>query len=405
MFQAALLNLWRHRRRTLFTGLVCSAAMTAVLLGAGFALFTYQSLAEKAARDLGHLTLSHPDYFLDNEDVPLQHGINRDPALEKRLLARDDVKAVLPRLQFSGLVSNGEKSTIFLGSGVDGSEFQLKGPFLQIKEGGVLPPAYLNKADDNIPLLIGEGLAAILKAKVGSELSLMSATSTGALNALDVVVVGIFSTGVPDLDKRQLYLPIKAGQQLLQSDKISELNIYLLHDQQQTELAAALQSELSDNKVTPWQDRAFVFKAVRGLYNRIFGTLGILMLLLVLFAVGHGISQVVTERTREIGTMAALGERRSRIVGNFVLEALLLGAFSAVVATLSTLVCCELLRQFKVMMPPPPGSSQGYPLMISFSAELTLYAGLVLMVVCMLFALKASLSAARKPLVEALGFV
>lgn len=405
MLHAACLNLWRHRRRTLFTGLVCSAAMTAVLLGAGFALFTYQSLAEKAARDLGHLTLSHPDYFLDNEDVPLQHGIQRDPALEKRLLARDDVKAVLPRLQFSGLVSNGEKSTIFLGSGVDGSEFQLKGPFLQIKAGGVLPPAYLSKADDNIPLLIGEGLAAILKAKVGSELSLMSATSTGALNALDVVVVGIFSTGVPDLDKRQLYLPIKAGQQLLQSDKISELNIYLLHDQQQTELAAALQAELPAHKVTPWQDRAFVFKAVRDLYNRIFGTLGILMLLLVLFAVGHGISQVVTERTREIGTMAALGERRSRIVGNFVLEALLLGAFSAVVATLSTLLCCELLRQFEVMMPPPPGSSQGYPLMISFSAELTLYAGLVLMVVCMLFALKASLSAARKPLVDALGFV
>lgn len=405
MLHAACLNLWRHRRRTLFTGMVCSAAMTAVLLGAGFALFTYQSLAEKAARDLGHLTLSHPEYFLDNEDVPLQHGIQRDPALEKRLLARDDVKAVLPRLQFSGLVSNGEKSTIFLGSGVDGSEFQLKGPFLQIKAGDVLPPAYLSKANDSIPLLIGEGLAAILKAKVGSELSLMSATSTGALNALDVVVVGIFSTGVPDLDKRQLYLPISAGQQLLQSDKISELNIYLLHDEQQDELAATLQTELTPTKVTPWQDRAFVFKAVRDLYNRIFGTLGILMLLLVLFAVGHGISQVVTERTREIGTMAALGERRSRIVGNFVLEALLLGAFSAVVATLSTLLCCELLRQFKVMMPPPPGSSQGYPLMISFSAELTLYAGLVLMVVCMLFALKASLSAARKPLVEALGFV
>lgn len=405
MLHAACLNLWRHRRRTLFTGMVCSAAMTAVLLGAGFALFTYQSLAEKAARDLGHLTLSHPEYFLDNEDVPLQHGIQRDTALEKRLLARDDVKAVLPRLQFSGLVSNGEKSTIFLGSGVDGSEFQLKGPFLQVKAGDVLPPAYLGKADDSIPLMIGEGLAAILKAKVGSELSLMSATSTGALNALDVVVVGIFSTGVPDLDKRQLYLPINAGQQLLQSDKISELNIYLLHDEQQDKLAAALQTELAQTKVTPWQDRAFVFKAVRDLYNRIFGTLGILMLLLVLFAVGHGISQVVTERTREIGTMAALGERRSRIVGNFLLEALLLGACSAVVATLSTLLCCELLRQFKVMMPPPPGSSQGYPLMISFSAELTLYAGLVLMVVCMLFALKASLSAARKPLVEALGFV
>lgn len=99
--------------------------------------------------------------------------------------------------------------------------------------------------------MIGEGLAAILKAKVGSELSLMSATSTGALNALDVVVVGIFSTGVPDLDKRQLYLPIQAGQQLLQSDKISELNIYLLDDQQQAELATMLQADMPALKVTP----------------------------------------------------------------------------------------------------------------------------------------------------------
>lgn len=402
MLANAVRNLWRHRRRTLFTGMVCCAAMTATMLGAGFALFTYQSLAEKAARDYGHLTLSHPAYFKDSEDTPLAHGIDANPELQHQLLLRDDVKAVLPRLQFSGLITNGEKSEIFIGSGVDGAEFQLKGPFIRLKSGRLLP---LQPATDSIPVLLGEGLARILKAEVGSELSLMAATSTGALNALDVSVIGIYSTGVPDLDKRQLFVPIAAGQQLLQSDKISELNIFLLDGQQQDQLAATLGAAQPDLLVTPWQDRAFFFKSVQDLYNRIFGTMGLLMLLLVLFAVGHGVSQVVTERTREIGTMAALGEPARRIVANFALEGTLLGLFAAIAAILVTLGCCEFLRHAELMMPPPPGSSQGYPLFISFSLELSLLAGAVLILVCLVFALKASISAVRKPLVDALGFV
>lgn len=403
MIHTALLNLWRHRRRTVFTGFVCAAAMTATLLGAGFALFTYQSLAEKAARDYGHLTLSHPAYFSESEDTPLAHGIVPSPELQRQLLLRDDVKAVLPRLQFNGLISNGDKSEIFVGAGVEGAEFQIKGPFLDVKAGQVLP--LQPDLSASVPIMLGEGLARSLKAEVGTELSLMSPTSSGALNALDVVVVGVFSTGVPDLDKRQLYVPIAAGQQLLQSDRISELNIFLLTADSQADLAAQLAQQQPQWLVTPWQDRAFFFRAVQGLYNRIFGTMGCLMLLLVLFAVGHGISQVVTERTREIGTMAALGEQRARIVSHFVLEAGLLGAMAGLAATFVTLMCCEILRRVELMMPPPPGSSQGYPLFISFSAELAAIATAVLVVVCMTFAAKASISAVRKPLVDALSFV
>lgn len=103
--------------------------------------------------------------------------------------------------------------------------------------------------------------------------------------------------------------------------------------------------------------------------------------------------------------MAALGERRSRIVSHFVVEAGLLGAIAGMAATLVTLACCEVLRRAELMMPPPPGSSQGYPLFISFSVDLALLATLVLVMVCMLFALKASVSAVRKPLVDALSFV
>ena len=54
------------------------------------------------------------------------------------LLADPDVRQVLPRVEFSGLISNGDKSTVMMATGIDpDSEFAVKGPFLRITEGEV----------------------------------------------------------------------------------------------------------------------------------------------------------------------------------------------------------------------------------------------------------------------------
>ncbi|MDZ7922925.1 MAG: hypothetical protein U5M23_02480 [Marinagarivorans sp.] len=72
----AFLNVLRNGRRSFFTILVTAIAMTAILVSSGFALFTYHSLAEKAARDEGNLTITHPRFFTDEEDVPMQYGLS-----------------------------------------------------------------------------------------------------------------------------------------------------------------------------------------------------------------------------------------------------------------------------------------------------------------------------------------
>jgi len=48
-------------------------------------------------------------------------------------------------------------------------------------------------------VMLGEGLAKSLKAQPGTSLTLLASTTDGALNALDVRVKGVFSTGVPTL--------------------------------------------------------------------------------------------------------------------------------------------------------------------------------------------------------------
>jgi hypothetical protein len=82
----------------------------AVLASGGFALYTYESLEEMTARDSGHVVVAHARGFEGDEDVPLQHGLADATALAAKFAALPEVRAVAPRVQFSGLISNGDKS-------------------------------------------------------------------------------------------------------------------------------------------------------------------------------------------------------------------------------------------------------------------------------------------------------
>ena len=178
----AFQNTLRNRRRSIVTIAVAALGTAAILLASGFALSTYRSLEQAAARSTGHLIVGTPEQFTKDEDTPLQYGLDNATELAARLAADPDVRHVLPRISFSGLVSNGDKSTVMLATGVDPDhEFAVKGPFLSMLSGDVL-------ASDaaQAEVMLGEGLARSLKAKPGSGLTLLASTTDGALNALDV---------------------------------------------------------------------------------------------------------------------------------------------------------------------------------------------------------------------------
>ena len=157
--------------------------------------------------------------------------------------------------------------------------------------------------------------------------------------------------------------------------------------------------------VTPWWERAFYFQSVRGLYNRIFGLLGIIMVLLVFFSISNTMTMTVVERTREIGTISALGSYKGEIIRNFVLESSIIGVIGAVFGVLITLVVTWFLMAVGIEMPPPPGSSQGYPLSIEFSWLLALSTSAILTLICVLAALKAANKGCSISITEALGHV
>jgi putative ABC transport system permease protein len=252
-------------------------------------------------------------------------------------------------------------------------------------------------------VMLGEGLAKSLKAKPGSSLTLLASTTDGALNALDVTVKGVFSTGVPDIDKRLVYTDITTAQKLLNTTRVSTLGVFLKSMEATGPAQQRVARAHRQLTVQTWLDQAFFYKSVRDLYNRIFGALGLIIGVIVVFVVTNAMAMAIIERTREIGTLRALGTLPSQLLRTLALEGMVLGGVGALTGALIALAVSMLLYIVPVQMTPPPGSSRGYPLNVTFDAGM--YAATVLAMV--LLAMLASAWIARKtvntPVVEALA--
>ncbi|EME3982047.1 ABC transporter permease, partial [Vibrio alginolyticus] len=160
-----------------------------------------------------------------------------------------------------------------------------------------------------------------------------------------------------------------------------------------------------DIEITPWQERAFFYLKVKDLYDRIFGIMGAVMALVVFVALFNTMTMSVTERTREIGTLSALGSYPREIIAGFLREAGLLAVIGSLIGALFTALVTILLMVVDVQMPPPPGRTEGYPLTIYFSWELVAVAGFAVLMICLIAAFFSAHKGVNKPITEALIYV
>ena len=396
----AWLNTLRNRRRSAVTVAIAALGTAAILLAGGFALFTYESLAEASARTTGHLIVARAEQFDTEEDTPLQHGLEHLDQFRAQLLADPSVRQVLPRVEFSGLISNGDKSTVMMATGIDpDAEFAIKGPFLTMTAGKVMT----QQARQSV--MLGEGLARSLKASPGSNLTLLASTTEGVLNALDVTVTGVFSTGIPDVDKRLVYTDVETAQKLLATTRVSSLGVFLDRMASTEPAQARLSALLPELKTRTWLDQAVFYRSVRDLYNRIFGALGLIIGVIVVFVVTNAMAMAVIERTREIGTLRALGTLPEQLTRTFALEGMVLGGMGALLGAMVALSVSVALLIWPVQMPPPPGRSTGYPLQISLDIPLYLGTLTAMVLLTMLASALVARRTVRQPIVDALAHV
>jgi putative ABC transport system permease protein len=398
LIKLALRNIFRNRRRSAITLAVIVFGAVGLILFGGYKAVTFRGLRESTIRGrVGHLQLFGAGHEQGSQK-PLEHALADVEAIRARIERDPRVESTAAQITLMGLISNGDKSETFVATAVEPEKDRLMRGQTVI-EGTLLP--------DHEPdaVTLGKGLAQSMNVKPGDYVTLMTPTVTGSLNALDVRVAGIFQTGVKELDERAVKLPLAGAQQLLQTTKVEKLLVFL----RDTETTGAVRADIERMKLPvelkSWSELASFYHQVVLLYNGIFGFLGLIVFAIVVFSVANTIVMSIFERTREIGTLMAIGVTRARVWRMFFLEGLMTGVLGGVLGVATGALIAFLINSGDIMLPPPPGYTVGYKLSILLQPPVLVTAFLISVVTSTLSSILPALKASRLKVVDALGHI
>jgi len=403
----ALRNLSRNRRRTALALLVVAAGAAALLLTAGFVRHSFNGLGEAFIRGgLGHLEVM-PASRLSAEDGPDRVG---PPAFSGWAEARRSIEAMPHVLGASGaivlhgLVGKDERTLPFIGAALEPDRERRMGLQVRVRGGRPLDAAPAADAEDEA--LLGLGLARQLGARQGELVTLTTLASDGTLNALDVRVVGLVTTGVQDLDSRFLRVHLLTAQRLLVTEAVTSVIVMLDATDETGPAAAEITRQLQGREprvaVADWESRAPFYGQVRRLYAGIFGFLGTIVLVLVTLSSSNTLLMTVMERVREIGALLAIGTSGGQVVRMIVFEAAWLGLLGGLLGGVIGVAVMSAIHALGIQTPPPPGAVEPMELRLEILPSDLLWVSVVMVLVLALAALLPALRVLRLRIAEAL---
>ncbi len=409
----ALRNLTRNRRRTALSIAVVASGTAALVLTAGFVRFSFDGLREAMIHGgLGHLEVARADAVEKRGpaslDRPAGEGIDDWRKLRDEIEKVPHVVAVGANLHVMGLAQTAAGGSVsFVGVGVEPARERAMGFTTKLRAGRLLADGAPAPGKDTV--LLTPGLAESLGVQPGARVTLVTSDADGMLNALDVRVAGIYTTGVAELDGRMLKLPLASATRLAQTARVSDLLVTLDETARTAEVGARLRELLAGREprlaVTPWTKRAPFYGQVRALYRAIFLFLGAIVLVLVVLAASNTLVMTVFERLRELGTLRAIGTTPAQIAALLLGEAAWLGALGGLVGCVLGAVAIAAINAAGLHMPPPPGAVDPIDLRLAFVPVAFGAATALMIVVLVVASLAPILRATRIAIVDALGHV
>jgi putative ABC transport system permease protein len=358
----AFRNLGKNWRRSFFTILAIGLGYAAVNVFGGFTAYIFTILRDGYIYALGngHLTIFKKGFLTHGKLSPVRYLLSAAEAqsIEEVLQGFSGVVLVTPQLHISGLLSNGEVSTVFIATGRVPSDLRAINSHAQGMIGRL--NMFTGKPlEDDILYGIGlsSGLAEQLQLRIDSDAVAMAPTVSGQVNALDVQVFQIFDSAIEFLNDKLMFVPLTFAQSLYDTTSIDRLTV-LLKDTNQTEsmkvaLTDALAQHGLDVEIKTWKELAVLYNKVKEMFDIIFLFIFVIVFIIAMMSVINTISMAVMERIREIGTLRALGVKRNSIVHLFSIESIMLGLFGCLLGIGLTLISWFIVKMLEPSWMPP----------------------------------------------------
>ncbi len=408
-FKMAWRNIWRNTRRTILTisAIAFASAILVFMLSLQFG--SYDTMINASVKiHTGHLQVQAKGYQ-EKKDVRLV--IPEAEKIGDIVKDIEGVQAYTFRANAFSLVASEERTYGVLVVGVDPEKEATVSTLKQTVRSG----EYLAEGD-YAEALVGKLLARNLRVSPGDELTLLGQGRDGSVAATVATVKGVYSSGLDELDRSMVYLPLEGFQDTYSMrGTVHEIVVVCDSLGEVSAVKGAVAAELERLNpekplvVLDWtQIQPGLLQAIK--LDLISGMIFYFILIMVVaFSILNTFLMAIFERTKEFGVMMAIGTTPGRLTRILLIESAsmtLVGIVAGIlIGSIITLYfqrhgidfagSSEILSQFGI-------SGRMYPKLSLWSAAI---GPAMVLVITSLVALYPALRIRRLRPVEAIGHV
>lgn len=327
-FKLAIRNVWRNKRRSIITVTAIGMGLTLVLFLSGVFSGMEERMVEGVIKMNGYFQIHSKGYNEKSRLLPLDISIGNPDEVVDKLKSISYIDCVAPRIKFGAIVSSGNNSFGVMCIGINPhEEDKINIPLKRISDGKGL--------DNNGGYaVIGKRMAQDLNLRVGSILTIVSNTMYGAMNAIDLEIKGIIDSGYPQYDSSMVFMTVEDAQKLLDmKNRITDVVVSIFDTNKTDYVLKIIKQQLknSDIEIQSWKEMGESVWRTQKMWKIFSNIINIAVILVAILGVINTLLMSVSERTREVGTIMAMGTTRIEISVLFILEGFVLGLIGGII--------------------------------------------------------------------------
>lgn len=334
ILKMAIRNIFRHKKRTIIT-------ISSMIFGIMLTMFANglnkgierQIIDIYIKTEIGQVKLYAKDYYADKE--------NND-YLKYLIKNRDKIdgfaKSYNENLVFDGVLNTGEEDYPIIIKGVEKkSEEEYFRRSKDIVSGNFL--------EEKNEIVIGEKIAELLKISLEDEITILTRTGHGSINAYDKKIGGIIKTENSIMNMQTVFMNINEAKELALVDGINQI---ILNKYPSKETMKNLEKYYD---VIPWEkDLEDIIELIKvKIRNTTY--VGAFVMLIAAVGIINTMLMAMLEREKEIGVLMANGMSRLKIMALFVLEGGFIGFVGSGVGFLLGAILVLITEKYGIPLP------------------------------------------------------
>lgn len=380
-WKLALRNLWRNRRRTMSVVIAMVAGFVGLVLLSAYILRTERGLAAAAVylNFKGQVSIYHEGGVDKFFSKPSRYQLTEEEktkveAILQKMASEPDspLEFVGEFISGSGLLSLGKKSAPVLITGFEPEVYYraynhptlqkwakdwISGPKSNHDE--FIGKPELISVTASLAELIGKREISLTQTESEREVQLAATSYAGDLNAVNALLGVTHSTGMAMAEDTSLLAPLKLLQNLYSTGGLHYIGVFLkpgasIRDAVKY-LRKATEAEGLKLHIYPFYDEkvSYFYVGTMGFLYVMSSFFVVLILTAVVLSIINAILMGIVERSREIGTLRALGFQQNFIRGLFIREAVWMAFFSSLIGSVLAILIAGVVNALDIKFRPP----------------------------------------------------